>query len=610
MRARLSRFVPRLVEYADQSDDPIEFVIPEDLASLTDEELSALHEQAVGHFDSLFNDGQGLSSAQLDALSTLTVGIESLAAESATRQTAAAERATAAAALAARAHPETLSEDGGEDADDSEDSEEDGGEDTDDNGGAPDSSESSADAIVAAAPRGPIRVTLPSLRSRQSQNLPRTRPAHEAQSMRDVVLASGEGSGYAPGTGLDWTDVGQIVDRRLTSFSLPQYQAAARAGTHLRQQFGIATIRKPYDPELIISSNDPQHVQEIMQRAGQESRLPGGSLVAAGGWCAPSENIYDLCELESRDGLFNLPEVGVSRGGINYTTGPDFSAIYNLGGFAATEQEAIDGKWAAGAAPGDPNVVGDKDCFEVPCPTFTDTRLNVAGVCITSNLLMQRGYPEMIARVVRGSLVAHDHRMSGKVIAAVVAGSTAVTMPADQVGAAAPLLDAIELQVEHMRTINRIARSRSFEAVFPFWVRGAIRSDLARRTGVELLSVSDAQINAWFAARGISPQYVYNWQDPAGAATAFTAWPSTVKFLLYPAGTWVQGGGDMITLDTLFDSTLLATNEFTALFTEEAWLVAKLCHDSRVITVSLCPSGGTNSSGSIECDGTAPAVIP
>lgn len=608
-----SRFVTRLVAYADQSgtpDDSVEFVIPEDLASLSDEALAALHQQAVSHFDALFNDGQGLTSDQLDALAVLTEGIETLAAESATRQTAAGERAQAAAALAARAHPETLSSEGGDGGDGADETDEADGEDADaevnegDNGGADGASDDgSAAAVVASAPRGAIRVSLPGLRSRQSGNLPR--PAHAARTMKDIVLASGEGNGYAPGTGLDWNDVGQIVDRRLTSFNLSQYQMAARSGQHLRQQFGIATVRKPYDPELVISSNDPSHVDDIMQRATRESRLPGGSLVAAGGWCAPSENIYDLCELESRDGLFSLPEVGVTRGGINYTTGPNFADMYANSGFSASEADAIAGKWAKGATPTDPNVVGDKDCYAVPCPDFEDSRLNVAGVCITANLLMQRGYPEMIARWVRGSLVAHDHKMSAKLIQAVVAGSDAVTMTADQVGATAPILDAIELQVEHMRAINRIARGRSFEAVFPFWVRGAIRSDLSRRLGVDLLNVSDAQIGAWFSARGVSPQFVYNWQDPSGTAAAWTAWPATVQFLLYPSGTWVRGGGDMITLDTLFDSTLLATNEFTALFTEEAWLAAKMCHDSRVITVALCPNGGTHGGSDIACDGTA-----
>src|SRR5690606_19948636 len=121
-------------------------------------------------------------------------------------------------------------------------------------------------------------------------------------------------------------------------------------------------------------------------------------------------------------------------------------------------------------------------------------RLNLTGLCIQAGLLQSRGYPEVIARTTRGALVAHDHRMSANLIAGIENGSTAVTMPSLQVGATAPLLTAIELQVEHYRYTHRLARAVTLEAVFPFWVRGVVRSDLSRRLGVDLLSVPDARI--------------------------------------------------------------------------------------------------------------------
>ncbi len=238
---------------------------------------------------------------------------------------------------------------------------------------------------------------------------------------------------------------------------------------------------------------------------------------------------------------------------------------------------------------------------------FEEKRLDVMGLIVVAGLLEQRGYPELIARTLSGALIAHDHRVSGQILADVVSGSDAVTMGTGTVGTIAPLLTSIELQVEHMRYTNRLARSVSLEAVFPYWVRGAVRSDLALRQGVELLAVTDAQIDGWFSSRGVSAQYVYNWQDITGDGDRFTEWPSTVDFLLYPAGTWVKGGSEIITLDTLFDSTLLGTNDFTALFTEESYLVAKLCHDSRVVSATVSPTGTTGGSIVLSGDG-APAV--
>src|SRR5690606_41809044 len=57
--------------------------------------------------------------------------------------------------------------------------------------------------------------------------------------------------------------------------------------------------------------------------AADEKRLQGGSLIksaememkkgrsltAAVGWCAPSEVIYNLCDLASLDGILDLPEI-------------------------------------------------------------------------------------------------------------------------------------------------------------------------------------------------------------------------------------------------------------------------------------------------------------
>jgi len=200
--------------------------------------------------------------------------------------------------------------------------------------------------------------------------------------------------------------------------------------------------------------------------------------------------------------------------------------------------------------------------------------------------------------------------MNGKQIAQMAAGSTAVTLPATQAGTAAPVLTAIELQVESMRYARRLSRTATMEAVFPYWIRGAIRSDLSRRQGVEnFLEVTDAQIDAWFRLRGIRPQFVYNWQALSGTAGSVTQWPTTVSFLLYPAGTWIRGAADIITVETLYDSVLLGNNDFTALFTEEGWFVAKRGQDSRLVTTSLTADGVVAAAQDIAHNGTlAPAA--
>lgn len=604
-----------LLTYATEAE-PAEpdFVIPQELASVDDEELATLHATAVANFDTLYNGGKGLSDEALAALATLTEGIEAVNSEMSSRQAAAADRAQKANELATRVHTEerteTIKSEEVPDEPVAEDEETDEAQPSAGGGGG--AGAAPAGVVAAASRRPEIRINMGALARRG------TTPALTAHANptrpQDVMYSGGEGSGFPAGQGLDWNQVGQVVDNRLRNFNAAQFENAQRSGKHLSQQFGVATIRRPIPADMVITSNDPAHVEEVMNRATDETRLPGGSLVAAGGWCAPSEILYDLLELESRDGLFSMPEIGISRGGIQWTTGPDWTTIYGATGFGYTEANDIAGTFAVAddsSTNGFHNGTGgagNKPCYTVPCPTFVEARLQLAGLCINAGLLQQRGYPEVIARTVRGALIAHDHKMSARKIAAIVTGSTAVTMTVGTVGTAAPLLTAIEMQVEHYLYLRRMARATTLEAVFPFWVRGAIRSDLALRTGVEMIDVTDAQIDAWFRSRKINPQFVYDWQPLTGAAGTMTGWPATVQFLLYAAGTWVAGASDVITIDTLYDSALLGQNNFTALFTEEGWLVAKRGFDSRVITVPICSSGSTGGSTPLGCDGTVVVV--
>ena len=138
-------------------------------------------------------------------------------------------------------------------------------------------------------------------------------------------------------------------------------------------------------------------------------------------------------------------------------------------------------------------------------------------------------------------------------------------------------------------------------------LRGLLRADLARRQGVDMISVSDAQINGWLAERNINAQFVYNFHDLEGESTELLSYPDEVPFLLYAAGTWVRGSQDVITLDTVYDSQTLRQNDYTALFTEEGYLVAQRGHDSRFVTVPVCPSGSTHIGEVIACNGTITA---
>lgn len=611
--------------FAGQAEDAqvetFDLEIPENLSDLSAADLGDLRSKAVDAFQTLYAGGE-FTDEDLATLGTLTEGIEALSAEISTREQAAAERAAKAAEMAAKVgadKPATEDEDDAP-ADEKAESEEDTAEAEAEKKSAEEAkkkaegaaadvepaaemgAEPETEAVTAAAPRGPIKL------SGIRRHVHTPAPAiTEETSVEDTTpkarMTVADVPGFAADSDASFEDLAVALDRRLQGFNSGAYAAAARAGRAMSERHSLAVVRKAFDERATVGS--PESADAAMAFAVNEKNLPGGSLVAAGGWCAPSETVYDLLEDESRDGLISLPEINVTRGGIKFTKGPKFADLYAAPSFNFTEEEAKAGKYQPTSATDPTNKVGAKPVYNVPCTDFEEVRLSAAGIHIQAGLLQQRGYPELVARTIRGALVAHEHKMSERIIASMETQSTAVSMDAGQIGAAAPILTAIELQVEHYRYAQRLSRSTTLEAVFPYWVHGAIRTDLARRQGVDLMDVPDSRIDAWFRSRGVNAQFVYDWQALGGEAGAFKVWPGSLKFLLYSAGTFVKGSQDVITLDTVYDSVLLGQNDYTALFTEEGYLVAKRGHDARVVTVPLNPNGGTGTGIKLLANGTA-----
>lgn len=430
-----------------------------------------------------------------------------------------------------------------------------------------------------------------------------------------VASADAANSGQELGS---FSEAGVLIERRLSSYGGKQGAENPKArrlkgsknrfvigGRSVQRHHNVAFHRQ-FPDELRIRDGGPTPMS-VLEHATTESRLPGGSLIrsmelqvaagkaltAAVGWCAPSETIYDLCALETVDGLLDLSEVQATRGGFQIPEdgGPNFATIYDSigdeGDVILTEYEIENG--------------AEKICVEIPCPPFVDVRLDVAYVCITGSLLQRRGYPEAVTRFSQGTMVALAHKVNESVIARIVAASGGPTVVPTIPGsddAASQLLSAIELGIEDIKYRNRMARNATIEIVLPAWVIAPIRAALARRRGVLAINVSDAEILAAFTTRRAVPRFVYDWQDafsglvggPGGAAP-ITAFPDEVQFLAYPAGTWTKIVRDVVNLDTVYDNALLTQNQYTALFAEDGFNVLQMCPESRLYQVDVDPAG-------------------
>lgn len=411
-------------------------------------------------------------------------------------------------------------------------------------------------------------------------------PQVEEEASKVTIVASAD-TGFASGQAIDLDQMGEALQSRVRGFSQP---SEAMSGADIpMQKFPVAGIKFESPESLVIDSKTTDHMA-VLASAMDESRLEGGSLVAAGGWCAPSETIYDLCEGETLEGLYSLPEVTVKRGGINFTKGPQFSDFYgtpwtNGAGFKQTEAQAIAGT--------------TKDCYTISCPPFQEVRMDAVGLCIKVPILTETGYPELVRRITSGSLTAHQHRLSVEKINRVVALSGAAkdyALNGSGLGSSASdSLAGLSIIANKRREQFRLSLTASLEVILPFWVKDMFKDDLGRRNGRDASSVSDAELTAHFTERHLAVQWVYGWQplNTVATGTQQLNYPATYQALMYPAGTFVAGVADVINLSAVYDAASLQVNVYTGTFMEQGLLVAEMCYDSDLVTLPVCNAGRT-----------------
>jgi hypothetical protein len=482
---------------------------------------------------------------------------------------------------------------------------------------------------AAAAPAAPAPVAVPSVATLDA-NTPAVAPI-PPRTPRDRVSVE-LSSDAAAVLGRHSGDTATTAD--VTRAAVKLFGQTGRAKGQ-RTERGLGQFRRDRGTELTVTG-DRENDTKVLAFARDETRLEGGSLLttwqnsvkdagdspnaltAAAGWCAPSENRYEICSLWGVDGIFDAPTTTAPRGGINYTSDYSWADIDAASSFTKLTEAQVE----AGTA---------KNCVQLPCPDFIDRRLDVAVTCITGSFLQSTGYPEVVSTWTDGLLTKHEYEINQDILAQVVTQAGAANVIPAQ-GAAAPgfgadtsvtnnLLQAVELAAIDERERNMMRFDAPLEVVLPHWVLGTMRADIARKNSwhADPYALANQTIMSWFATRGIRVQFVRGWQDAqSGLAggpgditapiTPILAYPATVQFLIYPAGAIVIARQDVITLTNVYDSTNLKLNLYTALFTEEGYAPIFPCGDVRLYTVQACPSGVSAAPAYTGC--AAPAEAP
>lgn len=540
------------------------FEIPEDIKVLSEDDLAAALEAALAEGSALAaKSDEDLTDEDVQRLEALAAFVDAAQAEQTERQTAASERTER---LSSARNAFTSSEDEGGEGDD---------EDGDDDAEGDDEEREQENE----EPEEPEKVQTASTRRRVTTRAARRAPKETAPASKPkaVGFAAADMNGFAAGQRLEnTTDVAKAVASRLRGFN-------SLSGQRTKVALPVASIQKAHIGTAFSQANrDFDSDEALLLAASRESRLKGGSLVAAGGWGAPSETLLDFCDPgTSAEGILDIPEVTITRGGVRYTKGPSFGDVMESaeGFIDQTEAQAEAGT--------------EKTALRPEVPGFTEVRLDATGVFVEAGLLLNAAWPELVEQYVRYALLANQHKVGRKVLAKIRTMIGAASDITTGAGNEVDILHVVEMVITGERERNLLPFGTTMEVLLPHWMKAVIRAGLANRTGVDFLGVTDAQIEGWFSLRQARVQWLYDStqfleRDTQGNVTHF---PDTVEAVIYPAGSYVKGTSDVITLETIYDSVNLRKNDFVRLFTEEGVLVTNPCGDGRRINVPLVING-------------------
>lgn len=507
-----------------------------------------------------------------------------------------------------------------------------------------------APAGVAVATRTRPRVDLSTLR--RGAAAPGSTPVRTSASPTLTITSAADLPGYAVGTRI--TNVGELsraVSARFGSFPI--------GSSNVEMRGGIAMIQRNFPSDLVASGQKGTD-EDMLAYAADERRLPGGSLansvllrnaqqpgsnnnqqldslVAAlspnatlpgainSVWCAPYDIDTTLCDpLETGDGFIDLPTVGVRPPGVIYTQGLDWWRLFDFGTLVESDDPCF-----------------TKPSISMPCPEWTQADVTIEPFMIESCILKERAFQSWYDLFVRRSLLAFRRWQNVQVLEKVLALIAAqpgtnvvdfsVAPPATPTpfGTAHTTLDSLSLLATWYRDLYRMNRNSTMEVVAPHWLRNVLRDDLAKRFGCGCNDVTDAQIDSWFANRGLRVQYIYDWQSlvatadlapatgnvpgtnppvakqiavfplapgtpppPSGVPTPIKSYPTTFEVLLFPAGTFVSGRVEMFRMDGLYDAANLKQNKYTKIMFEDGVTVMQRCFRALRAKLPVCTNGG------------------
>jgi hypothetical protein len=539
--------------------------------ALSDEDLVALHDGLVA----LADDEEAGVGLLLAAAETA----EGIRAEQAARDEAARAEEEAAAEARRRLLGETA-QDGDDDAGD-----EDGDDDTDD-----EVTEATADepadetADETADERVPVTASTGPDFSRAARRVAarRTSPADEVPDERTgaaIVFATDVPGVPAGSAARTLADVDMALVRRAGAFR----RASSARG---REEILVASIEAEYPEERRLVDDHALNTRRVSEAINEGLRPE--ALAASGGLCAPLTPYYGVEVLGDdyrpvRDSLVGFQ---ASRGGIVSIAPPILPAAMGAASVWTVTTDENPGETT-------------KPCLRVTCGTPRETEMHAVPVCIEYGNFLDRTFGEWTEAWSRLTMIAHARVAEQTLLAAIKSGSTQPNGVDTTVNGVVDVLVALDQAATGFRSRHRIPESFPFRVIAPETWRFMARTNMARAlpggSYQENLTVADAAIDAWFAARNLRVTWTPDLSviGAQAGSTPLAEPDPTMEFALYPEGTWLFLDGGRLDLGVVRDSTLNSTNDLQV-FAETFEGAHKIGAESLWLTINVCPSGAVN----------------
>lgn len=356
-----------------------------------------------------------------------------------------------------------------------------------------------------------------------------------------------------------------------------------------RQEVVLASASWDAPEERRLRSDDAEGNADKI-RAVVPAGMDLETLLASGGLCAPLTPLYDLPQISTEDRPVRdgLPAFQADRGGITWAIPPSIADVTTAVGIVTAEEDGEGGTFAT------------KTCQFLDCQDFLSAEIAAIYHCLEWGNIGNRAWPERTAQFTDVVMAAWSRLSEINLLNLMKAGSTQVSAAAATYGygALSSFTSEVLVAAAGYRSRFRMAADSRFRIVAPAWVRDLILSDLINSQFDRFAIQGYAGVDAFLQERLIDPIWTLDGENGGGqifaaqTAAALLSFPDSVKWFLFPEGTWIWVTMGTLELGIIRDSTLNATNDFQV-FGEGFETIAQVGYQSLEITSALCPSGTT-----------------